>query len=139
MAPLNVGFMGYGFSTKSFHLPFVLPNPDLKIYAFLQRAERPSDPSTVEAGKHCTVDYPDAKHYRTADEFFADPKIDLVLVCTKHDTHAEFAEKALLAGKHGISCLITVNYLARILIEPKQSSWRSRSLEHQPRRTGSLR
>lgn len=101
MAPLNVGLMGYGFSTKSFHLPFILPNPDLKVYAFLQRAPAPSDGTDIEKGKHCTVDFPDAKHYQAADEFFADPDIDLVIVCTQHDTHAEFAEKALLAGKHG--------------------------------------
>ena len=101
MAPINVGFMGYGFSARCFHLPFIAPNPDLKVYAFLQRAQAPSNKSGVKAGKHCTVDYPDAKHYRTADEFFADSNIDLVIVCTHHDTHAEFAEKALLAGKHG--------------------------------------
>ncbi len=101
MAPINVGIMGYGFSTKSFHLPFILPNPDLNVYAFLQRAAAPADKSTVEPGKHCTVDYPNAKHYRTADEFFADPEIELVVVCTQHDTHAEFAERALLAKKHG--------------------------------------
>ena len=102
MAPINVGLMGYGFSTKCFHLPFILPNPNLKVYAFLQRAQAPSDKSGAEAGKHCAVDYPNAKHYRTADDFFADPNIDLVIVCTQHDTHAEFAERALLAGKHGM-------------------------------------
>jgi predicted dehydrogenase len=102
MAPLNVGFMGYGFSTKCFHLPFVLPNPDLKVYAFLQRAPAPASKEGVEKGKHCTVDFPEAKHYQTADEFFADKNIDLVLVCTGHDTHAEFAERALAAGKHGM-------------------------------------
>lgn len=101
MAPIKVGLMGFGFSTKSFHLPFILPNPDFKVHAILQRAQAPSDKSGVEPGKHCTVDYPDAKHYQTADEFFADPNTDLVIVCTHHDTHAEFAEKALLAGKHG--------------------------------------
>ncbi|KAF3904711.1 hypothetical protein ABW20_dc0100021 [Dactylellina cionopaga] len=100
MAPLNVGFVGYGFATKFFHLPYVLPNPDLNVYAFLQRAEAPQPGSSVEKGKHCTVDHPNAKHYRTADEFFADPNIDLVLVCTHHDSHTEFAEKSLLAGKH---------------------------------------
>ncbi|KUJ11377.1 NAD(P)-binding protein [Mollisia scopiformis] len=100
MAPLNVGLMGYGFSTKSFHLPFILPNPDLRVYAFLQRAPAPSNASEVEKGKHCTVDFPDAKHYQTSDEFFADPNIDLVIVCTHHDTHAEFAERVLSAGKH---------------------------------------
>jgi hypothetical protein len=103
MAPINVGFTGYGFATKCFHLPYILPNPDLNIYAFLQRAKAPPKGAKVESGKHCTIDYPDAKHYCTSDEFFADPKIDLVIVCTRHDSHAEFAEKALLAGKHGTS------------------------------------
>ena len=101
MAPLNVGLMGYGFSTKCFHLPFILPNKELSIYAFLQRSEKPEN--STQKGKHCAIDYPNAKHYRTAEEFFADPNIDLVIVCTKHDTHAEFATKALQAGKHGKS------------------------------------
>ncbi|KAF3118204.1 hypothetical protein TWF569_003697 [Orbilia oligospora] len=100
MAPLNVGFVGYGFATRCFHLPYILPNPDLNVYAFLQRAEAPPAGSSVEKGKHCTIDYPQAKHYRTAEEFFADPNIDLVIVCTHHDSHFEFAEKSLLAGKH---------------------------------------
>ncbi|KAH8809178.1 hypothetical protein F5884DRAFT_396414 [Xylogone sp. PMI_703] len=98
--PINVGIIGYGFSVKCFNLPFILPNPDLNVYAFLQRAPAPTDKSGVEPGKHCTVDYPDAKHYRTADEFFADPEIELVVVCTKHDSHAEYAERALKANKH---------------------------------------
>ncbi|KAJ6256998.1 hypothetical protein Dda_7881 [Drechslerella dactyloides] len=100
MAPLNVGLIGYGVATQRFHLPFILPNPDLNVYAFLQRAEAPPPGSSVEKGKHCTVDYPKAKHYRTSEDFFADASIDLVIVCTGHDTHTEFAEKALLAGKH---------------------------------------
>lgn len=94
MAPINIGFIGYGFATKSFHLPFITPNSDLNVYAFLQRAEAPSSKEGIEPGKHCTIDHPNAKHYRTADEFFGDPSIDLVIVCTQHDTHAEFAEKA---------------------------------------------
>jgi predicted dehydrogenase len=102
MAPINVGFIGYGFSTKCFHLPFIIPNPDLKVYAFLQRAAPP--PSlNPEKGKHCTIDFPEAKHYRTADELFADKEMELVIVCSRHDTHAEFAERALEAGKHGSS------------------------------------
>lgn len=101
MAPIKVGLMGYGFSTKCFHLPFILPTADLQVYAFLQRAEAPADPTGVETGKHCTVDYPGAKHYRTADDFFADPEIELVVVCTTSDNHAEFAEKAMRSGKHG--------------------------------------
>ena len=101
MAPIKVGLMGYGFSTKCFHLPFILPNADLEVYAFLQRAEAPTDKTGVESGKHCTVDYPNAKHYRTANDFFADADIELVIVCTSSDNHAEFAEKAMRSGKHG--------------------------------------
>lgn len=103
MPPLKVGFVAYGFATRCFHLPFILPNPDLQVYAFLQRAEAPPPGAQVEKGKHCTIDFPNAKHYRTSDEFFADENIDLVIVCTQHDTHAEFAEKALRAGKHGMT------------------------------------
>jgi predicted dehydrogenase len=99
MAPIKVGIVGYGCSTNVFHLPFILPNPDLEVYAFLQRAAPPSDPAQAPRWGHCTIDFPQAKHYRTADEFYADEQIELVVVCTS--THEEFVEKALLAGKHG--------------------------------------
>lgn len=100
MAPIKVGLLGYGNSAKYFHLPFILPNPNLQLYAFLQRKEAPTDRSNTGPGIHCTIDYPEARHYRTADEFFADDQIELVIVCTHHDTHFEFAKKALLSGKH---------------------------------------
>jgi predicted dehydrogenase len=100
--PVRLGLIGYGFSVKCFHLPFILANPGVQVGAFFQRAEAPKDPKSAQPGSHCTVDYPSAKHYRTAPEFFADPDIDVVVVCSKTDTHAEYAEKALLAGKHGM-------------------------------------
>ena len=102
MTPIRVGIIGYGFAAKSFHIPFISAISAYKIVAILQRAEAPTDPSTVAAGSHCTVDHPDVKHYRTPDDFFSDSTIDLVVVATHHDTHALFAEKALLAGKHGM-------------------------------------
>lgn len=98
--PIKVGLIGYGFSTKCFHLPFILPNPDLQVHAFLQRKAAPADTSHVEAGVHCTIDHPAAKHYRTADAFFGDADIQLVAICTGHDTHFALAKQALLAGKH---------------------------------------
>ncbi|KAL2157985.1 hypothetical protein VTH06DRAFT_4794 [Thermothelomyces fergusii] len=103
MAPIRVGIVGYGFATKCFHLPYILPNPELEVYAFLQRAAAPGDPSRQDAPPprwgHCTVDFPRARHYRTAEEFFADEQIELVVVCTS-TAHGEYAERALLAGKH---------------------------------------
>lgn len=35
-----------------------------------------------------------------ADELLADMAIDVVVIATPHDSHAEFTERALLAGKH---------------------------------------
>lgn len=100
MSQLKVGFVGYGGSAKTYHLPYLLPVKEFQVYAFLQRAAAPLAESAAP-GSHCTVDFPEAKHYRTAEEFFGDPAIELVIVTTRTDTHAEFAEKAIEAGKHG--------------------------------------
>ncbi|KAI1626689.1 oxidoreductase [Exophiala viscosa] len=102
MDPMKVGIIGYGFSVKCFHLPFIQSLSEYKVVAFFQRAEAPKDPKSAESGSHCTVDHPEAKHYRTADEFFADKDVEVVIVCSKQDTHAEYAEKALLTGKHAV-------------------------------------
>ncbi|KAI9373472.1 hypothetical protein BJX61DRAFT_533138 [Aspergillus egyptiacus] len=99
---IKVGVIGYGSAAKSFHLPFILAIPEYEVIAILQRAARPTDPAVAEKGSHCTVDFPDVKHYRTAEDFFADPKISFVVVATHVDTHASFAEQALRAGKHVI-------------------------------------
>ncbi|KAM0355117.1 hypothetical protein ACHAPU_000976 [Fusarium lateritium] len=99
---IKVGVVGYGNSARSFHIPFITAVPEYELVAILQRAEAPSDPSSAPKGSHCTVDFPQVKHYREADKFFADDEIQFVVVVTHHDTHAQFAEKALLAGKHVI-------------------------------------
>lgn len=103
MAPIKVGIVGYGFSTKVFHLPFLLPNPDLEVYAFLQRAPAPKgaeDLKTLKWG-HCAVDFPSAKHYSGLDDFFADANIELVIILTGDGTHGKFVERALQSRKHG--------------------------------------
>lgn len=101
MARIKVGIVGYGFAAKNFHLPFIRAIPDYEVVAILQRAEAPSDPAAAPKGSHCTVDFPGIKHYRKAEDFFADVEIGFVVVATHTDTHASFAEQALKAGKHG--------------------------------------
>ena len=99
-APINVGIVGYGSSARIFHLPFILNVPDLRLYAFMQRAPAPLA-GTEPAKPHCTIDYPDVKHYTNLDEFLSDEEVELVVVLTQQDSHAEIAEKAIKAGKHG--------------------------------------
>ena len=101
MTPIKVGIIGYGFSTKCFHVPFISVHPDLEIVAFVQRSEAPKDPGSAQPGSHCTVDHPSVKHYRSVDQLVADPDVDLVIVCSQTDSHAPYAEQALNAGKHG--------------------------------------
>lgn len=109
--PLKIGFIGYGKAARVFHLPFIVPNPNYEIHAFYQRSPAPAN---AEDGKdsHCTVDYPQVKHYTDLDEFLSDPEIEVVSVLTRHDTHSPFAEKALLAGKHGRSPSAIMHALA---------------------------
>ncbi|KAF9739923.1 oxidoreductase domain-containing protein [Paraphaeosphaeria minitans] len=96
MGPIRVGILGYGFASKSFHLPFIRALPSsYTITAILQRTEAPSDLSSAAKGSHCTVDFPVIKHYREVQDFFADEEIDFVVVATH-------AEQAMRAGKNVI-------------------------------------
>lgn len=99
--PINVGFISYGHSTRTFHLPFILPNPAYRVVAFLQRHDSGTESRTGKPAPHCEEDFPEAKRYRTADEFFADEDIDLVVVASHGDTHCDYAIRALEAGMHG--------------------------------------
>jgi scyllo-inositol 2-dehydrogenase (NADP+) len=59
---------------RVFHAPLIAAVPELELSAIAGR---------VEAGS-----------------LIADPSIDLMIVATPHDSHAELAERALRAGKH---------------------------------------
>lgn len=99
---IKVGVVGYGNSAKRFHIPFIEGVLDLKLVAILQRSAAPSDPAAASPGSHCTVDFPTVRHHRTADDFFADANIDLVVVATSNSAHGPMAKMALEAGRHVI-------------------------------------
>ncbi len=44
--------------------------------------------------------YPDAKSYRDFDELIRDPDVDVISICLPSAMHAEFAVRAMEAGKH---------------------------------------
>lgn len=89
----NVGVIGYGLSAKVFHLPLIEVVPEFKLYAIVQRSPKPDD----DAGK----DHPEVKSYRSTEELFKDPKVDVVVVTTTPESHFQLAKEALEAGKHG--------------------------------------
>ncbi|KKA21430.1 NAD binding Rossmann fold oxidoreductase [Rasamsonia emersonii CBS 393.64] len=94
MAPKtwNVGVIGYGFSAKIFHIPFIQAVPDFKLYAIVQRHPKPDD----DAEK----DHPGIKAYRSADDLVKDETVDVVVVTTAPDSHVALTKLALEAGKH---------------------------------------
>ena len=60
----------------------------------------PLTPTRTRRASLTTDVFPRARRYRTAEEFFGDAEIEVVVVCSRDDTHAEFALRALEAGKH---------------------------------------
>ena len=86
---LKVGIVSFGFSSKTFHIPFILAHRYYELYAVLERFKSES-----------INDYPFIKLYRDYDEFLNDSNIDLVIITTPNYTHYELTKKALLAGKN---------------------------------------
>lgn len=87
--PIRVAVLGFGLAGRVFHCPFVSAVPGLQLAAIAQRK-----------GDEAAEAYPGARIFRRAEEAFADPDIDLIVVGTPNDTHEAFALAALLAGKH---------------------------------------
>lgn len=90
---INVAVIGTGGFATNMHLPNLARLRDkYSIYATLDR-------STQQA-KFVAEQY-NAKYTTTnLDEILNDNQVDLVLITTRHDSHAEYCLKALQAGKH---------------------------------------
>jgi predicted dehydrogenase len=88
---LNVGVVGYGFATQTFHAPLISSLPGLRLAAISTSA-----PAKVQA------DWPEAAIETTPEALFMRPDIDLVVIPTPNDTHFPLAALALAAGKHVI-------------------------------------
>ncbi|GAA4788665.1 Gfo/Idh/MocA family oxidoreductase [Olivibacter ginsenosidimutans] len=76
-------------SGRIFHAPFLETNTRFKFKAVVERSK-----------KQAKQRYPQVISYDSVDELLADPTIELVVVNTPNQTHFEYAEKALLQGKH---------------------------------------
>ena len=89
---LGVGLLGYAPSVGKIHGlgAQVTPGLELKAACDLNPA------SLKKAGQ----DFPELKTYQSADAFAADPGIDLVIIATPPNSHAELAIQMMAAGKH---------------------------------------
>lgn len=86
---LNVGVVGYGFATSTFHAPLIAGVAGLRLAAISS-----SDPAKVRR------DWPEVDVESSPQALFARPDIDLVVIPTPNETHYPLASQALAAGKH---------------------------------------
>ncbi|WP_077602684.1 oxidoreductase [Oceanobacillus sojae] len=90
---LTIGYIGNGKSTNRYHLPFVLQRENIKVKTIYRR-----NPD------HDSWDKINGVHYTSdLDELLQDEEIQLIVICTKHDSHYEYAKRVLEHNKH---CLV---------------------------------
>lgn len=85
---IKTAVIGYGLSAKTFHLPFILRQPELELVAISS-----SQPQV-------SLDYPQIKHYQHGDELIRRSAAELVVITSPNDSHYPLAKQALLSGKH---------------------------------------
>lgn len=86
---LNVGIVGFGFATATFHAPLIRATDGMTLACIASsNAERVHQAMPAVAVAHSPA------------ALFANPDIDLVVIATPNDTHYPLAAAALEAGKH---------------------------------------
>lgn len=89
--PVKTAVIGYGFSAKTFHLPFIKALPELELSAISS-----SQQASVEA------DWPQAKWFADANELLDNSDAELVIITAPNDVHYSLTKRALENGKHVI-------------------------------------
>lgn len=84
--------VGHGLAGRSFHCPLVRRQPGLRLHGIVAR-----DPKVRAEAADL---WGDVVGYADLDEALADRAVELVVIATPHDSHAELAVRALDAGKH---------------------------------------
>lgn len=89
MDEIGVGLIGYGLGGRAFHAPYVAVTPGMTLRAVVSR-----DAVKVHA------DLPGMRVVPDIAALLAEPEIDLVIVSSPDQLHAEHALAAIAAGKH---------------------------------------
>lgn len=89
MREIGVGLIGYGLGGRAFHAPYVRATPGMALRAVVSR-----DPGKVHA------DLPGMRVVPDVAALLTQPDIDLVIVSSPDELHAEHALAAIGAGKH---------------------------------------
>jgi len=89
MKPIITGVLGYGFSGRIFHCPFIEAHEDFSLKTIVSRhSDEPLN------------DYPFIQLARSYEDMLNDTDIELVVVTTPNHLHYEHAKLALNHNKH---------------------------------------
>ncbi|WP_392339024.1 oxidoreductase [Moritella marina] len=91
LKPIKTAIIGYGFSAKTFHIPFISHLAEFELTAISS--------SQREA---VTTDFPQVEHYLTADTLLQQSDVELVIITAPNDVHFSLAKAALEQNKHVI-------------------------------------
>lgn len=83
--------VGHGLAGRAFHCPLVRRQKDLRLHGVVARDSRVRAEAVALWG---------VRGYAGLDEALADPDVQLVVIATPHDSHADLAVRALDAGKN---------------------------------------
>lgn len=87
--PIKTAVIGYGYSAKTFHIPFLESLPQ---YRFCAISSRQQDVITAQ--------YPTVTCYESADRLIERSDAELVIITAPNDVHFSLAKMALEHGKH---------------------------------------
>jgi len=110
---VRVGIVGYGYAGRVFHAPLIAQVDGLELYAVASRDESRRNQAQKDWG---------VVVYASPEDLFADPKVDLVVIATPHNTHHPLTKSALQAGKHVVvdkPFTITVAEADDLIVEAK--------------------
>jgi len=90
---LNVAIVGAGGFATAMHLPNLLKLKEkFRVQAIMSRSgNNAAEIARQNNAAYSTTDY---------DKILGDPEIHLVMICTRHNLHADMSMAALQAGKH---------------------------------------
>ncbi len=85
--------VGHGLAGRAFHCPLILRQPDLKLHGIVARDPRVRAQAVTQWGDGVTG-------YAGLDDALADQQVQLVVIATPHNSHADLAVRTLEAGRH---------------------------------------
>jgi scyllo-inositol 2-dehydrogenase (NADP+) len=94
MAEPRAVVIGYGYAGRNFHSYLIGLTPGLELHGVSSRSRETRQKILAEQ---------DCRAYAGLEQVIGDPEVDLVVLATPHDTHAELAVQAMDAGKHVVT------------------------------------